>query len=90
MLSWISFFLLGGGQCHGEIYFPVQSHNNVKLNDNDSAWVEELADFEVINKCYVFKFKEGDLMLTYDVIDYSVTYVIKNNEIKDEYITKGN
>lgn len=63
-----------------DITFPIKVHDNKQLNLNDSLWISDLNTYEVVNYCYVFKFSEGNLVITYDLIDSFETFIVKNDE----------
>lgn len=60
------------------------------LTYSDSVWVEELAFEDTVERCFVIKFNDSNLVITYKAPRFDVTYVIKDNVLKFIYEVSKN
>jgi hypothetical protein len=55
------------------------------LTYSDSVWVEELAFEDTVERCFVIKHNDSNLVITYKAPRFDITYVIKDNALKFIY-----
>ena len=55
------------------------------LTYSDSVWVEELAFDDTVERCFVIKCNDSNLVITYKAPRFDITYVIKDNALKFIY-----
>lgn len=55
------------------------------LTYSDSVWVEELAFEDTVERCFVIKQNDSNLVITYKAPRFDITYVIKDNALKFIY-----
>ena len=70
------------------INYPVLSMKEEgfpPLNSSDSSWVEDLAFEDTVEKCFVIKYNDSNLVITYREPRFDVVYIIKDNQLKMIY-----
>lgn len=51
------------------------------LNHSDSMWIEELAFEDTVSRCFVAKTNDSNLIITYQLPRYDVTYVVQDDVV---------
>jgi hypothetical protein len=70
------------------INYPVLSMKEegfLPLNSSDSSWVEDLAFEDTVERCFVMKYNDSNLVITYKEPRFDVVYIIKDNQLKMIY-----
>jgi hypothetical protein len=70
------------------INYPVLSMKEEgfpPLTYSDSVWVEDLAFTDTVEKCFVMKYNDSNLLITFKEPRFDVVYIIKDNQLKMIY-----